>query len=234
MNEIIKAANFPMQPNKSQTLAGKSLLLFLNYGEGATVENPKWGLVGGQRNSPLSMSGDEIDGSDKASGGWGESLQGTKSWSIEQEGVYKVNNEMLDALKYAFVNDIAVHIMRLDKYGNAVKGFANITEFSDDNPHDDVATVTMTLSGIGKPEFVTNEPDPRNTANAISDLAGAAAVVLQQSEDGTEFTDTDVAIENTATSAEVSGVKAGKAYFRLKVNGGDKNGYSNIATVTVS
>ena len=38
----------------------------------------------------------------------------TKSWSIEQEGVYKVNNEMLDALKYAFVNDIAVHIMRLD------------------------------------------------------------------------------------------------------------------------
>jgi hypothetical protein len=50
----------------------------------------------------------------------------------------------------------------------------------------------------------------------------------------TEFTDTDVAIENTATSAEVSGVKAGKAYFRLKVNGGDKNGYSNIATVTVS
>ena len=251
MNEIIKAANFPMQPNKSQTLAGKSLLLFLNYGEGATVENPKWGLVGGQRNSPLSMSGDEIDGSDKASGGWGESLQGTKSWSIEQEGVYKVNNEMLDALRYAFVNDIAVHIMRLDKYGNAVKGFANITEFSDDNPHDDVATVTMTLSGIGKPEFVTNEPDPRNTANAISDLAatsesagtvnltfaapaGAAAVVLQQSEDGTEFTDTDVAIENTATSAEVSGVKAGKAYFRLKVNGGDKTGYSNIATVTVS
>ena len=64
--------------------------------------------------------------------------------------------------------------------------------------------------------------------------AGSAAVVLQQSEDGTEFTDTDVAIENTATSAEVSGVKAGKAYFRLKVNGGDKNGYSNIATVTVS
>lgn len=57
-------------------------------------------------------------------------------------------------MKYAFVNDIAVHIMRLDKYGNAVKGFANITEFSDDNPHDDVATVTMTLSGIGKPEFV--------------------------------------------------------------------------------
>ena len=65
-------------------------------------------------------------------------------------------------------------------------------------------------------------------------VAGAAAVVLQQSEDGTEFADTDVAIENTATSAEVSGVKAGKAYFRLKVNGGDKNGYSNIATVTVS
>ena len=37
MNEMIKAANFPMQPNKSQTLAGKSLLLFLNYGEGLSL-----------------------------------------------------------------------------------------------------------------------------------------------------------------------------------------------------
>lgn len=251
MNNIL-AANFPVQPNKSQTLAGKSILLFLNYGPGATVENPKWGLVGGQRNSPLSMSGDEVDGSDKASGGWGENLQGTKTWSIEQEGVYKVNNEMLDALKYAFMEDIAVHIMRLDKYGNAVKGWANITEFSDDNPHDDVATVTMTLSGIGKPEFTTNEPDPRNIANAITDLAAtstaagtvnltftapaeATAAVLQQSADGITFTDTDVEITDSTTSATVNGLSANsKLSFRLKVNGGSHNGYSNIANVTVA
>lgn len=89
MNEIIKAANFPMQPNKSQTLAGKSLLLFLNYGEGATVENPIWGLVGGQRNSPLSMSGDEIDGSDKASGGWGESCKGLKAGVLSRKAFIK-------------------------------------------------------------------------------------------------------------------------------------------------
>ena len=87
MNEIIKAANFPIAAKQKSKRWLVKPAVVLNYGEGATVENPKWGLVGGQRNSPLSMSGDEIDGSDKASGGWGESLQGTKSWSIEQEGV---------------------------------------------------------------------------------------------------------------------------------------------------
>lgn len=89
MNEIIKAANFPMQPNKSQTLAGKSLLLFLNYGEGATVENPKWGLVGGQRNSPLSMSGDEIDGSDKQAAAGVKACKGLKAGVLSRKAFIK-------------------------------------------------------------------------------------------------------------------------------------------------
>ena len=60
---------FPKNTNASQSMAGKNLLLYIAYGEGATVEDPIWNLVGGQRNSPLSMSADEIDASDKSSGG---------------------------------------------------------------------------------------------------------------------------------------------------------------------
>ena len=97
---------YPQNTNASQSMAGKNLLLYVAYGEGATVESPIWNLVGGQRNSPLSMSADEIDASDKSSGGWGETLQGTKTWSIEQECVYKVNDNGFDIMRYAFLNDI--------------------------------------------------------------------------------------------------------------------------------
>lgn len=242
---------YPQNTNASQSMAGKNLLLYIAYGEGATVESPIWNLVGGQRNSPLSMSADEIDASDKSSGGWGETLQGTKTWSIEQECVYKVNDNGFDIMRYAFLNDIPVYLMRRDKNGNAVKGFANITEFSDDNPHDDVATATVTFSGIGAPEFSTNEPDPGAADGAIDDLAatagtggqanltfskitGAAAIVLQTSTNGIDFADDDTVISNGATTATVTGLDTGVTYFRLKVNGGAQNGYSNVAVCTVT
>lgn len=251
MTLAINPAYYPQNTNASQSLAGKNLLLYIAYGEGATVENPNWNLVGGQRNSPLSMSADEIDASDKSSGGWGETLQGTKTWSIEQECVYKVNDNGFDIMRYAFLNDIPVYLMRRDKNGNAVKGFANITEFSDDNPHDDVATATVTFSGIGAPEFSTNEPDPGATSGKIMDLAatagssgeadltfakisGATAIVVQTSTNGIDFEDDDTEIENGATSATVTGLQAGVTYFRLKVNGGAQNGYSNVALCTVT
>lgn len=242
---------YPQNTNASQSMAGKNLLLYIAYGEGATVESPIWNLVGGQRNSPLSMSADEIDASDKSSGGWGETLQGTKTWSIEQECVYKVNDNGFDIMRYAFLNDISVYLMRRDKNGNAVKGFANITEFSDDNPHDDVATATVTFSGIGAPEFSTNEPDPGAADGAVTDLAatagtsgqaelaftkitGATAIVLQTSTNGIDFTDNNTSIANGATTATVTGLDAGVTYFRLKVNGGAQNGYSNVAVCTVT
>ena len=242
---------YPKNTNASQSMAGKNLLLYIAYGEGATVESPIWNLVGGQRNSPLSMSADEIDASDKSSGGWGETLQGTKTWSIEQECVYKVHDNGFDIMRYAFLNDIPVYLMRRDKNGNAVKGFANITEFSDDNPHDDVATATVTFSGIGEPEFSTNEPDPGAADGAVDDLTatagtggqanltfskitGANAIVLQTSTNGIDFADDDTVIGNGATTATVTGLDAGVTYFRLKVNGGAQNGYSNVAVCTVT
>ena len=149
------------------------------------------------------------------------------------------------------MNDIPVYLMRRDKNGNAVKGFANITEFSDDNPHDDVATATVTFSGIGEPEFSTNEPDPGAADGAVDDLTatagtggqanltfskitGANAIVLQTSTNGIDFADDDTVIGNGATTATVTGLDAGVTYFRLKVNGGAQNGYSNVAVCTVT
>jgi hypothetical protein len=80
---------------------------------------------------------------------------------IEEDFSVTVNDESVEIVKYAFLNNIPLHIMRWDKEGNAMTGFATVTEFSDDNPHDDVASVTISLQGKGAPEFKTGVADPR-------------------------------------------------------------------------
>ena len=48
-----------VRPTRSATedkLVGKNVLLYINYGDGATESAPVWCLVGGQRNANLSMT----------------------------------------------------------------------------------------------------------------------------------------------------------------------------------
>ena len=65
-------------------------------------------------------------------------------------------------------------------------------------------------------------------------ITGATAIVLQTSTNGIDFTDNNTSIANGATTATVTGLDAGVTYFRLKVNGGAQNGYSNVAVCTVT
>ena len=39
----------PKMKSTSEKLLGKNVLVFLNYGEAASEESPKWTLIGGQR-----------------------------------------------------------------------------------------------------------------------------------------------------------------------------------------
>lgn len=141
-------------------LAGKDVLLYVNYGASASEEAPKWVLVGGQQNTPLEKEAAEIDASDKTSGGWSTTKPGLKTWSMEHESIYKGNDEGLAVLEYAFDNELPVHIMRRDKSGKAQKGWAYVTKYSDDNAHDGVVSATISLKGVGPLTPSTDEPDP--------------------------------------------------------------------------
>ena len=68
-------------------LRGKNVLLYINFGEGATEAAPVWALIGGQQTANFSMSADDIDASNKASGGWGEKYAGIKSTELSLEGI---------------------------------------------------------------------------------------------------------------------------------------------------
>ena len=49
-----------VRPTRSVTvdkLVGKNVLVYINFGEGATEAAPVWTLIGGQRSASLSMTG---------------------------------------------------------------------------------------------------------------------------------------------------------------------------------
>ena len=134
-------------------LMGKEVLLYLNFGEGATEEAPVWTLIGGQTTADLDMSADDIDASDKNSNGWGETEAGLKTTELSLEGIICNNDEGYAALKDAFIKGEAVDICRYAADGTADRNWYSITELSDETPHDDMATFSVTLAGIGEPKF---------------------------------------------------------------------------------
>ena len=136
-------------------LVGKNVLVYINFGEDATEAVPKWTLIGGQRSASLSMTADDIDASNKASGGWGETYPGTKSTELSMDGIINTNDDGYAALKDAFVKGEAVDLCRYATDGTADRNWYNITELSDETPHDDMATFSLTAGGVGAPHFYT-------------------------------------------------------------------------------
>lgn len=141
----------------SKKIAGKDVLVYLNYGEAATYDAPKWTLIGGQRSGDLDLTADSIDAASKDSGGWGETLAGMKSSELSVELVATVGDEGAQQLKQAFLDGSKVDICRFATgAGVADRNFYSITEYSDSAPHDDVMTITVTLEGAGAPKFYDN------------------------------------------------------------------------------
>ena len=114
--------------------------------------------MGGQRSGDLSRKADEIDASDKTSGGWKSTIPGLRSWSLDLESVYLAGDEGAGFLtlktwwvcvEAAFLAGKQVHIKFEYPDKSYVTGWATLTECSLSTPHDDVATLKGTLSGAG-------------------------------------------------------------------------------------
>lgn len=119
---------FPSRSEASNTAtAGKDYLIYLNAGESDT--NPTWLLLGGQRSGDLTRQADEIDASSKTSNGWKSTIPGLRNWSLDLESVYLIKFEYPDK--------------------SYVTGWGSVTECSLSTPHDDVATLSGTISGDG-------------------------------------------------------------------------------------
>jgi TP901-1 family phage major tail protein len=140
------AITLPTNPDASVATAGKDYFLYINTG---TVSVPAWTKIGGQRNSPLSQTADTIDVSHKDSGGYKSTIAGLKGWNIAPTGLYLLDNDGIEALEYAYDNSMQVNI-KLERPDKKYKtGWASVTEFSLEPPHDGEATLSVSLEGVG-------------------------------------------------------------------------------------
>ena len=136
----------PDNPSKATASPGKDTMLYINKG---TADNPTWLLIGGQRNTPLSRKANTLDASHKASGGWGAKVPGLKDWSIEYSGLQIESDDGLQILDYCFTQGKQVHVKIEYPGGSYRTGWGFITAFSDDNAHDAISTVKITIEGNG-------------------------------------------------------------------------------------
>lgn len=164
-NTVIEA-NYPDR-DQSQAIAGKLWLMYYNYGDGATEENPIWNKLGATRDTPISISADSIDATTKDEDGWGASIQGTKSWSSSLELVCKSDDQSFYVLReWMFSDDLqsrkpALQIALVNKATKEYYvGWCVITSMSLSASYSDVSTWSFELQGVGPLTVKDNWVDP--------------------------------------------------------------------------
>lgn len=86
-------------------VSGKRLVLFVNYGEGATPENPVWQLVGGLTSNTLSLSAEATTNQTKDNGYWPISAITSKSFEVDAEVIMMRDNVAQEAIEAFMIND---------------------------------------------------------------------------------------------------------------------------------
>ena len=190
---------FPERTDTASTAtAGKDYLIHVN--KGRSDLEPDWLLVGGQRTGNLNRKADELDASHKTSGGWACHLPGLRSWSIDLESVVLLNDEGAHYLEAAFNAGRQVHLKFEYPDKSYYTGWGSITEFSLNTQHDDVATISGTISGDGPLSELQRdeEEDSGDTTGGETtgtetggDTTGTEAGGNTEGSDTTETTDPD-------------------------------------------
>lgn len=134
---------------------GVDFLIHVNTG---TEASPVYTVLGGQRSATFKRQAEEIDASSKTSGGWKDTIPGLRSWGIDADALVLANDEAYVTLDSCYMNRQPVMVKYVRQDGSYWTGKATITDLSESAPHNDVATYTLTLSGIGAPVRTTPEP----------------------------------------------------------------------------
>ncbi len=86
-------------------VSGKRLVLFVNYGTGATELNPVWKQVGGITSNTLSISAEATSNQTKDNGYWPISAITSKSYEVDAEVIMMRDNEAQEAIEAFMIDD---------------------------------------------------------------------------------------------------------------------------------
>ena len=187
MSVTISADKYPAYAAGSG-ISGKRLVMFVNYGAGATPTNPVWTLLGGCTSNNLSLSAEASSQQTKDSGYWPITAITSKSFEVSADVIMLRDNEAQLAIEEFMVDDditsakqlLNIAIVDLDTlewYDLKVAPTGwEITAESED-----MITKAFTATGSGAPEKKTGFVVP-DTTNVLPPLdyskATSADVVL--------------------------------------------------------
>ena len=169
-------------------VSGKRLVMFVNYGSGATAQNPVWTLLGGCTSNALSLSAEASSQQTKDTGYWPITAITSKSFEVNADVIMMRDNEA----------QAAVEEFMLDDDITAEKGLLNIaivdldtlewydlkvapTSWEITAESEDMVTKSFAATGSGAPEKKTGfvVPDTTNTLPPVAySKATEADVVL--------------------------------------------------------
>lgn len=158
----IAKENYPAF-SENTGVSGKRQVLYINYGEGATKEKPKWVLVGGLETHTLSISADSSTTQTKESGYWADGTVTNKSYELSADVI----------MKRADVGQQAIEEFLMDDDITAEKGALNIAIVDLDTKDylslivvpkswettadsQDMIKKKLSATGVGKPERKTD------------------------------------------------------------------------------
>lgn len=131
--------------------AGVDVLLEVQNEQGEYV------VVGGQTGASLAREFEEIDTTDKTTGGWKSSIPGVGSWAVEGEGFVVLGDSAgsFDLIEDAFMERREVKVnLRMgkdsDEYGQSYSGFGYIYDLPLEFAKDDAVTFSLTINGNDK------------------------------------------------------------------------------------
>lgn len=141
----------------AKAVAGKDILLAIYNDDGTKLL-----AISGQQGLTINRSADSIEVTTKdTQGGWKSKITGMKEWSIDNDGLYVLNDESHTAISKAFEDGTPVCLKVIN--GKLQKGMfgglAVITDYPIEAPYDDAMTYSLTFEGMGALVDLTVTPE---------------------------------------------------------------------------
>ena len=112
MSITIDAAKYPAFDAGTGT-SGKRLVMFLNYGTGATAAAPVWTELGGCTSNTLGLSAEATSNQTKDTGYWPITVITSKSFEVNADVIMLRDNEAQAAIEEFMINDAVTSAKKL-------------------------------------------------------------------------------------------------------------------------
>jgi TP901-1 family phage major tail protein len=148
-SEVSAAKPFDgLSESAAEALAGKDVLLAVWSKDGSELL-----AISGQQGLTINRSADSIEITSKdTEGGYKSKIAGMKEWSIDNDGLYILNDKAHQRLSEAFENSetVVLKVVNTKAKKGMFAGFAVITDYPLEAPHDDAVTYSLSFEGKGK------------------------------------------------------------------------------------